>query len=342
MADHDRLATDPPPDVIEADAGAAPVTLGGRGIAFYVATQLLRRAGQLVLLLVVVSTILFVLVRTAQNPAAVLAGEDGTPEAVARIERYYGLDRPLYEQYGVFLGQLVRLDFGVSVDARRDALGLVLERIPATLQLATAAIALTLFVSLVVGSYLGYRPERTDRRAVLFGVLVSQGIPGFVIGLLLIQIFAVELRAIGSIGNRGLASMILPSVTLASFLVPRAIRLTAANVDQALRENYVRTARAVGLSSAEVLRRHALPNALLGTLALVGVQFAFLMSGSLITESLFAWPGVGRLLIEAVRRVDFPVVQASVFVVAVLVFVVNAVVDLIFPFVDPRLRTKIR
>lgn len=306
----------------------------------YAVRQIARRLGQLVILVVSISTLLFLLLRITGDPAIVLLGELSTEEDLARVRQFYGLDRPLVVQYVLFLFQALRLDFGQSLINLQDAMGLVLDKLPATIELALAAIVINLVVALVVGGWLGYRPERLTRRAGLVSVLVSQGIPGFVIGLILIQIFAVELQWLPSIGNEGLKSLVLPSITLASFLLPRAIRLTAANVDDAMRQDFVRTARAAGATPATVLWRHVLPNAVIGTVALVGVQFGFLLSGSLITETLFAWPGVGLQLIEAVRALDFPVVQATVAVVAVLVFVVTTIVDLMFPLIDPRLRSQ--
>ena len=306
----------------------------------YIARQLARRLGQLVLLVVSISTLLFFLLRVTGDPALVLLGELSTEEDLARVRSFYGLDRPLFIQYLLFLVQALRLNFGNSLISFQDALGMVLEKMPATMELAAVAVVLNLVVALVVGGWLGYRPQRIDRRAGLIAVLVSQGVPGFVIGLILIQVFAVRLKWLPSIGNEGFASVILPSITLASFLLPRVIRLTAANVDDAMRQDFVRTARASGASSSVVLWRHVLPNALVGTIALVGVQFGFLLSGSLITETLFAWPGVGLQLIEAVRALDFPVVQATVAVVAVLVFSAQALVDVVLPIIDPRLRNQ--
>jgi peptide/nickel transport system permease protein len=302
--------------------------------------QVARRLVQLLILILSISTLLFFLLRITGDPALVLLGDLSTEEDLERLREFYGLDRPLIVQYVLFMLQAMRLDFGQSLINLQDAMSLVLEKLPATMELALAAILLNVVVSLSVGAWLGYRPERPTRRAGLLTVLVSQGVPGFVIGLILIQIFAVELRWLPSIGNEGLKSLILPAITLASFLLPRAIRLTAANVDDAMRQDYVRTARAAGAKPVTVLWRHVLPNAMLGTLALIGVQFGFLLSGSLITETLFAWPGVGLQLIEAVRALDFPVVQATVAVVAVLVFAVTTLVDLLFPLIDPRLRSQ--
>ncbi|MDH3247678.1 MAG: ABC transporter permease [Acidimicrobiia bacterium] len=312
----------------------------GSSFGRYAARQLLRRFGQLVVLVVSISTLLFFLLRVTGDPALVLLGDLSTEEDLERVRSFYGLDQPLIVQYVLFVFQAIRLNFGRSLVSFEDALSMVLEKMPATIQLALAAVVLNLVVAILVGGWLGYRPERPERRAGLFAVLVSQGVPGFVIGLILIQIFAVELRLLPSIGREGLSSFILPAITLASFLLPRVIRLTAANVDDAMREDYVRTARASGATSTTVLFRHVMPNAVVGTIALVGVQFGFLLSGSLITETLFAWPGVGLQLIEAVRALDFPVVQATVAVVAVLVFAVQALVDILIPLADPRLRSQ--
>jgi peptide/nickel transport system permease protein len=281
-----------------------------------------------------------VLLRSTGNPALVMAGENATPEQIAQIEQFYGFDRPLPLQYLTFVSQLAQADFGTSFSSNRVALELVLERMPATMQLAVAAIVLNLALSLMIGGFLGSRPWRVERRTTLVGVLIMQGIPAFVIGLLLIQVFAVELGWLPSIGKQHPLAALLPALTLASFLLPRTIRLTAANVEDAMSQQYVRTARAGGAPNAVVLWRHAIPNALLGTLALIGVQFGFLMGGSLIVETIFAWPGLGLLLVQGVRSTDFPVIQASVFVIATLVYVINAVVDILFPLIDPRLKAR--
>ncbi len=328
----------PPPS----GGGVTPDTANRqrRGFGSFVLRQLGLRLGQLILLLLVVSTVLFVLLRSTGDPALVMAGENATEQQVAEISEFYGFDESLPVQYGTFLSQLAKADFGTSFSSNRVALDLVIERMPATIQLAVIAVFLNLVFSLMIGGYIGYRPWTAPRRVTLLGVLVSQGIPAFVIGLLLIQVFAVELGWLPSIGNSHPLSSLLPALTLASFLLPRTIRLTAANVEDAMSQQFVRTARAGGASGAVVLWRHAMPNALLGTLALVGVQFGFLMGGSLIVETIFAWPGLGLLLVQAVRTVDFPVIQASVFVIAALVYVINAGVDVLFPLIDPRLKAR--
>ncbi len=339
MADREGLSRSPVEELsVPASHEAGTDIIRDTGYGRYALHKLGYRILQLVGLVLGITTLLFFLLRVTGDPASVLVGDLASAEDVARVRRFYGLDEPLIVQYFKFIGQAVQLNFGNSLRSFTDAFDLVLSKVPATMILAAAAVMLNLIIALAFGTWLGYRPERPDRRLGLAAVLVSQGIPGFVIGLVLIQLVAVEWRLLPSIGFDGLRSLILPSITLASFLLPRVIRLTAANVDQAMRQNYVRTARASGASSRAVMWRHVLPNAVVGTVALVGVQFGFLLSGSLITETLFAWPGMGLLLIESVRGLDFPVVQAAIAVVAILVFAVNTLTDLAFPLLDPRLR----
>jgi len=297
-----------------------------------------RRGIELLILLFGISTLLFFLLRLSGDPAAVLAGDEADPETVALIAARYGLDQPLGVQYLRYLGSVLTLDFGNSLRSQTDALALVMERLGSTLLMAGLALVVTALVAVPLGAWIGARPDAGSRHAVNGIVFVIQGIPGYIVGLLLIQLFVVELRWLGSIGNAGPLSWILPAVTLASFLAPKMVRVIAANTSEAMAEDYIRTARATGASDWTLLLRHALPNALLGATALIGTQFAFLMSGSLITEVIFAWPGFGALLIASVERLDFPVVQAAVFVIAILVSLVNAVTDVAFSLIDPRLK----
>lgn len=303
-----------------------------------IGAALARRGIELLILLFGISTLLFFLLRLSGDPAAVLAGDEADPQTVALIAARYGLDQPLGVQYLRYLASVLTLDFGDSLRGQTDALALVTERLGNTLLLAGLALLATAAVAVPLGAWIGARPDAGTRHVVNGLVFVVQGIPGYIVGLLLIQLFVVELRWLGSIGNTGPLSWILPSVTLASFLVPKMVRVIAANTAEAMAEDYIRTARATGTSHWGLLLRHALPNALLGATALIGTQFAFLMSGSLITEVIFAWPGFGALLIASVERLDFPVVQAAVFVIAILVSLVNAATDVAFSLIDPRLK----
>jgi peptide/nickel transport system permease protein len=296
------------------------------------------RLGQLVILLFSVSTLLFFLLRFTGSPAEILAGQDATPAQLALTNRLYGLDQPLIVQYWKFISRAARLNFGLSIDNGQPALHDVLHALPATLELAGIAILIELCIAIPLGAWLGSRPD--GRFQVLVGpvVFVGQGIPGFVFGLVFIQLFAVNWHLLPSVGNTAPLAWVLPSATLAAFLVPRLTRVLASNVAIAIRQEYIATALANGASRREIVIRHALPNALLGATALVGGQLAVLFSGSLITEQIFAWPGTGQLMVNSVRQLDFPVIQAAVFVIAGLVFSANSLTDLMFSVVDPRLR----
>ncbi len=299
-----------------------------------------KRVIELLILLLAITTLLFFLLRLSGDPAAVLAGEEATPQQVAAIREFYRLDDPLVVQYVRYVRDVATLNFGISLQSQQSAIRAVLERLGSTLALALLALVVTAALAIPIGAWLGARPDAPSRKAGNTVVFVLQGMPGYIVGLLLIQLFAVEFHLLPSIGNRGVLSWVLPTLTLAAFLVPKLVRVVATNVTEAMREDYIRTARANGATTREVVIRHALPNALLGATALIGTQFAFLMSGALVTEWIFAWPGFGQLLIQSVERLDFPVVQAAVFVIAGLVFAVNAGTDVLFRLIDPRLRDQ--
>jgi len=297
---------------------------------------------KLVVLLFTLSTVLFFLLRQAGDPAYVLGGATATPEQLDAIREQFGLDRPLFEQYLSYLWNLLHLDFGASLMSGDSALQMVLDRLPRTLQLALMAIGLSIAVAIPVGAWIGARPEQPARRLVSAIVFVLQGSPGFVLALLFIQLFAVELLWLPSVGYSAgdWRTWVLPTLSLATFSAPSLTRIVAANVTEAMREDYIRTARAYGASSSTLLWRHALPNALLGAAALVGVQFAALLSGSAVIETIYGWPGLGSLLLDSVQTLDFPVVQAEVFAIALLVFAVNLLTDALFGVLDPRLRRR--
>ena len=321
------------------DVRTAPRSPGVE-LALSMARNAAVRLLQVAILLWVISTALFFLLRMSGDPAHTMAGENASPEMIEQIRVQYGLNGTFIEQYQAFIGQMLVLDFGASLSTGRDAMELVLEQLPPTLFLAVAAIAINIVVALPLGGWLGTRPETGAKRFTGVLVAIVQGVPGYVIGLVLIQIFAVSLGILPSVTGGGAGSVLLPALTLASFQVPKLVRVVASSVAESMEQDYVRTALANGGTPSEVLFRHAMPNALLATTALIGAQFAFLLSGSLITEYLFNWPGLGLLLVNSVTRLDFPVVQAAVFVIALLVFVVNTVMDLLFQVADPRLRRR--
>ncbi len=320
-----------------ADKAATRASTAGRE-NWLLLPPVLRRLRDLLVLLFALITLLFLLLPLAGDPAEILAGMDATPDQLAAIREKYGLDDSRFNQYLRYWGNLAQLDFGTSLVDDQPAMGTVLRHLPATLLLAVMAIVTTIAISLPVGTWLGFRPEAPARRVSAWVIFVMQGIPGFVFALILIQIFAVSLKWLPAIGFARPENWILPTLALASFLAPNLVRVIAANVSEAMREDYVRTAKAFGASPVEILWRHALPNALLGATALIGTQFAFLMSGSVIIESIFAWPGIGWLLMERIQSLDFPVIQAIAILIALLVFAINTLTDLSFHLLDPRLR----
>lgn len=302
------------------------------------ALRVARALGQLAALLFVILTILFFLVRITGDPAFILAGDYADQATLDAIRAKYGLDRSLVEQYLLFWSNALQLDFGESLSNRRPALDLVWERIPATLVLAATGMLANLVIAIPLGTFLGTSKLRPLRRSFGLAIFLAQGIPGYVAGLLLIQFLSVELGWFPSTGNIGTLSWVLPSLTVAAFLTPKLVRVISVNVAENLDEEFVTMARAQGSSYYSLVVRHALPNALLGATALVGAQLATLLNGIVITETIFGWPGVGRLLLDSVLFLDFPVVQAIVLVITVLVFVSNAVADKALEVIDPRLR----
>ncbi len=293
---------------------------------------------QLLILLWSVSTVLFLLLRLSGDPALILAGEGATPEIIEAIRIANGFDKPLITQYFVFIRDVINLDFGNSLVNSQPALSFVLQYLPSTLKLTFLAIVFNTIVAIPAGIWLGAKPNQRKRRVLSTIVSVAQGTPSYVIGLVLIQIFAVWLGWLPSIANTGPGAWILPTATLAFALAPNLIRVLAANVEDTTRQDYYRTAKANGANPTELLIKHSLPNALLSATYLLGAQFAFLLSGALITEFIFAWPGLGLILVQSITNLDFPTVQATVFVVACLVFFVNLVMDQVFRLADPRLR----
>ncbi|KPJ81857.1 MAG: hypothetical protein AMJ58_03595 [Gammaproteobacteria bacterium SG8_30] len=291
----------------------------------------------LLILLLGLTTLLFFLLRLAGDPAVVIAGADASAEQLAEVRAAYGLDRPAWQQYASYVARLARFDLGESLISARPALHAVLEVLPATLTLAGLGMAATLAIAVPLGAWLGAHWPTPARRATASLLFFLQGVPGFVIALVLVQWLAIRLGMLPALGFGGPSTWLLPMLSLAGFLAPRLARVIATNVAQAMSEDYIRTARASGAGPREVLFGHALPNALLGATALAGTQLAFLVSGVVVIEFIFAWPGVGWLLIESTRTLDFPVVQAVALVVGTLVFTLNTVVDALLLKLDPRL-----
>lgn len=306
----------------------------GSGLAAHIGKRLAYRAIQLAAVLLTATTLSFILVRLSASPAALLAGAGATPAQVQSAHLAYGLDGPILRQYLTFLVRALRLDFGQSPVHQAVALELVRQRLPATLALTAVVLVVTGLVAVSVGVWLGLRAGRPEHGWAFRLLLTGQSLPALALGLVLFHVFGLTpASAVGSPLRFTLAVL-----TLAWWLVPRSARFTAGTVAGAARQSWVLTARAMGATSRELLWGHVLPNSLLAALALVGVQVAFLLSAAVVVEWLFGWPGVGELLAGSLHTGDFPVVEATVFVLAVLVFAVYAAIDLALAAADPRLR----
>ncbi len=287
-----------------------------------------------------VLTLAFAALRLSGDPAAtMLPGEASVDELVA-LRHALGLDQPILTQYAHFLGSALRGDFGLSFRHQQPALSLVLERLPATLELAFASLLLAVALAIPLGVVAAiYRGRVVDIVAMAFAV-VGQATPFFWMGVMLILVVSVELGWLPTSGRGGFERLILPAVTIATHLAASLARLTRTSMLEVLGENYLVTARAKGVSERNVILAHALKNAAIPITTLVGVQFGTLLGGSIVTEMIFAWPGVGRLAVQSIFARDYPVVQASVFVLALSFVTINLGVDMLYGWLDPRIRRE--
>ncbi|MEA2596759.1 MAG: peptide/nickel transport system permease protein [Thermomicrobiales bacterium] len=300
---------------------------------------LLQRIAYGLAVLFAVTSLVFGLLHLSGDPLAALVPPGSSPEQAERLRAHFGLDRPLPVQYATFVRNAVRGDFGESWRARRPAMATVLDRLPATLALTGAAVALALAVGVSLGIAAGSRPGGVVDLAATALALGGQAVPGFWLGTILILFFAVRLQWLPSSGGEGARAVVLPAVTLAAYPAATIARLLRSSLIETLSGDYIRTARGKGLSTWAVVRGHALRNAALPTLAFVGLQVGFLLGGAVVVEGVFAYPGVGQLALQAVANRDLPVVQAFVVVVATLIVVVGFAVDVLARWIDPRLRS---
>jgi ABC-type dipeptide/oligopeptide/nickel transport system permease component len=301
---------------------------------------LLRRLVHAVFVLWGVATAVFFLVRLTGDPAAFLVDQTATPAEVAHARRLLGLDRPLHVQYAEFLAAIPRGDFGQSIRERRPAMRMVLESLwPATVELAAAALLLSILPAIPLGVVSATHRNGLPDHLSRIGSLLLQSMPSFWLGLVLILIFAVGLGGLlPAYGSGSLRHLILPAITLAAAPLAQNVRLIRAGMLEVLGQDYVRTARAKGLAERLVIYRHGLWNAAIPVLTVTGLSLGFMLSGAIIIETVFSWPGLGRLIVQAVPGRDFPVIQAGVFVFALIFVALNLAVDALYAVVDPRIR----
>jgi peptide/nickel transport system permease protein len=297
-----------------------------------------RRVVQALIVLFGISLFVFVLLRISGDPAAVLLPLDASPEQREAVRRAFGLDDPLPMQFLLFLLNVARGNFGVSYSTRRPAMEEVLTQLPATVELALAATVLTAIVGISLGVVTAVRKGSIVDQAVTNVALTTQALPGFWVGTMLILLFAVILGWLPTSGRGGIANLVLPVSTLTLSFAPQILVLVRTSMLEELSEQYLQTARAKGLRERHVLYGHALRNVLIPVITVIGLHFGQLLGGAIITEAVFAWPGVGLTVLRAVSRGDFPVVQSAVLVLSLGVILVNLVVDLLYSWADPRIR----
>lgn len=284
-------------------------------------------------------TIVFVVVRIVPgDPALLMVGPEGTRQDVMALRQRLGLDRPVADQYVRYLLAAARLDFGESLRLEEPAVQAVLQRVPATAQLALSATVLAVLVSFPLGILAALRHRSLVDHGVSVISLLGQSVPNFWLGIMLIVVFARTLRVLPSAGIGGVSHLILPSTTLAFLLVGVLTRLVRSGLLEVVCEDYIRSAYAKGLATVSVLTRHALPNVVIPIVTVLGLQLGQLLAGAVIVETVFAWPGVGRLLVDAISTRDYPVVQVVVLIITATFALVNLVVDLSYAYLDPRIR----
>lgn len=298
----------------------------------------IRRLLQAALSILAVSLIVFFAVRMTGNPVNFLLSDYATVEDRQQLARDLALDKPLYVQYGVFLKGAVQGDFGTSTRIDQPALRLVLDRFPATAQLAFVAMVFAILIAVPAGVYAATKRDGPLDATVRTFAMLGQSIPSFWLGLILILVFAVQLRLLPSGGRAGPESIILPAFTMGWYIAAGIMRLTRSSMLDVLDSEYVKMARAKGLPESVVVWKHAFKNALVAVLTFSAVLFMVTLSGSVVTETVFAWPGVGRLMIESVRWRDFPVVQAVVILLGVVYILGNLFVDITYAFINPKIR----
>jgi peptide/nickel transport system permease protein len=299
---------------------------------------LIRRLGRAIFALWGISTIVFIVLRLSGDPAVLLLPQEASVEDVMRLRHDLGLDAPLLLQYVRFLASSAVGNFGESLRHREPAMELVRSHLWATLELSFAAFWVAAVVAVPIGVLAAVKPNSLYDHAVMTLTLIGQSAPTFWIGIMLILAFGLELRWF-PIGGRGtLSHLVMPALTLGAFAMASIARLTRSAMLEVLCLDYINSARAKGLSDHSVLWKHALKNAAIPVVTIMGLQFGALLGGAVVTETVFSWPGIGRLAIQGIYNRDYPVVQASVVIAAAFFVAVNFVVDLLYTILDPRIR----
>lgn len=302
---------------------------------------ILKRLGMMIFVVLGISFIIFSFLELTPGDAAeIMAGQNATPEKVAQLREEFGLNKPFYARYFNFIFGAVQGNFGLSYRSRLPVFTEILEQFPSTLLLAFMAMTVATIIGLPVGVISAVKQYSfLDRTSMIFAMLFA-AIPSFLLGLVLQLIFAVKLRLLPPMGVNNWYNYILPAMTLSTFTLATLIRMTRSTMLEAIRQDYVRTARAKGVAESRIVMKHVLRNAMLPIITVIGADFGYLLGGAVIVESVFAMPGIGSLLITSVRAKDTPMVLAIVMFITLSYSIVNLLVDLSYSVIDPRVRTQ--
>jgi ABC-type dipeptide/oligopeptide/nickel transport system permease component len=303
-----------------------------------IAGYILRRLAFLPLTLLLVAFATFIVLRLTGNPVDIFLDINRTPEQVEALTQRLHLDQPLPVQFLIFLGDLLHGDFGESLQFSDSAAAVVWQRAGATLELAGTALALAVALGVLGGIACAVWRDRAADALISSIAIAGQSMPSFWLGMLLIEFFALQLRWLPTSGYGEPRHLVLPAVTLATILLPNFVLITRTSIIELMSEQFVVTGRSKGMSRARVLVTHILPNAVNPVLSFLGIQVGHLMAGSIVTETIYAWPGVGRLLINSISHRDVPVVEAAVFLIATIIALANLLVDVLQMLIDPRIR----
>jgi peptide/nickel transport system permease protein len=333
-----------------------PEAVDRKGIS--VAVFVIRRFLQSIVLVLVMSLLVFLGVYAIGNPADILVAPDATEAERADIVHHFGLDQPLYLQYGRFLASAAQGDLGKSFKFNESALKLIAERIPATLELAFAALFMTILFGIPLGLYCGFKPDAPSSKLIMGFSAFGFSVPAFWLGLMMVMVFAVFLGWLPASGRGqtvnllgipvsfltwdGIRHMILPAFNLACFKLSLIIRLTRAETQEVIRSDYVKYAKAKGLKPGRIVFVHVLKNTLIPIVTVLGLEFGRTIAFATVTETIFAWPGMGKLIIDSISILDRPVIVAYLMIIVVMFIVINLVVDLIYSALDPRVRLEER
>ncbi|MGG0670204.1 ABC transporter permease [Sporosarcina koreensis] len=299
---------------------------------------LYKRLLQLIPVLFIISFIVFGLVYVAGDPVTLMLPEEATAEEKETLREALGLNKPFIVQYGIYVLNLLKGDFGESFRYNTDALSLVLERLPATLELAFYSMVIAILIAIPLGVLSATRKNSLIDIFASSTSVLGKALPNFWVGIMLILIFAVNLKVFPVSGRGSFAHVILPALTLGTGIAAEIMRLVRSNVLEILQQDYIKTARSKGLREFFVVYKHAFKNASIPVITIMALQMSSVISGALVTETVFAWPGIGQLIVQSVNGRDMAVVQAAVFVIALMVIGINLLTDILYRLIDPRIK----